>query len=291
LPYLFALLSVILLLPIVMFLNIGISKKGKLLIILIGLFIAVLGTFSQLTYPLWQVAISLLLLIAISTYFLTERFNTLLVDTKKTLMHHDEVEKLTILEDDEDEIVQTQTEGNYPEMIEMDDFVNYEGAITPLAEVDKNVHEELTAKVDQNEIEPFIPENNSLDQQEVIHLIEPDDSYERFDEVMIEIKEQENERDFEKEIDFEEIEILPSKIIIIDERNDNPHFEDEIEEIDPELLTRKVELEDEERLEFVDEIVPIQPTTSKNSVDITKNPEKDMKVKYLSEIEKLLEED
>ncbi|MGG1628954.1 hypothetical protein [Rossellomorea sp. NRS-1567] len=77
--YLFSLLALILLLPILYFIPIGISVKGKLLIAGIAFGLTLLGLVASTQYPIWMIGIMLMVLLGLSSYVIEQRFSGLLV--------------------------------------------------------------------------------------------------------------------------------------------------------------------------------------------------------------------
>lgn len=84
--YLFSLLALILLLPILYFIPIGISVKGKLLIAAIAFGLTLLGLVASTQYPIWMIGIMLVILLGLSSYMIEQRFSGLLVLSTGTEM-------------------------------------------------------------------------------------------------------------------------------------------------------------------------------------------------------------
>ncbi|WP_406686690.1 hypothetical protein [Rossellomorea vietnamensis] len=77
--YLFSLLALILLLPILYFIPIGISHGGKLLIAGVSFGLTLLGLVASAQYPMWLIGLMLLSLLAILSYVMEQRFSGILV--------------------------------------------------------------------------------------------------------------------------------------------------------------------------------------------------------------------
>ena len=77
--YLFSLLALILLLPILYFIPTGISHGGKLLIAGVSFGLTLLGLVASAQYPMWLIGLMLLALLAILSYVMEQRFSGLLV--------------------------------------------------------------------------------------------------------------------------------------------------------------------------------------------------------------------
>ena len=78
--YLLVLASLILLIPIIMYLPLGITFKGKFLIILGAIIVSLIGIYANMNFPLWQTAGMLLVLIISMTFFMGEKFEGLIFD-------------------------------------------------------------------------------------------------------------------------------------------------------------------------------------------------------------------
>ena len=89
-----SLISLILLVPIIYFLPIGFSKKGKWLLVLTALVAANIALIAKLSFPIWQAALFIFLLIAVSAYFIDKRFGSMVYDTNVHLENEDELEEL-----------------------------------------------------------------------------------------------------------------------------------------------------------------------------------------------------
>ncbi|MDZ5470801.1 hypothetical protein SM124_03450 (plasmid) [Bacillus sp. 31A1R] len=72
--FLISIAALVILVPIVYFLPLGLSKKGKITLIVTALFLANLGLLTRNQYPLWQVVLILLLLLSLITYVIDRRF-------------------------------------------------------------------------------------------------------------------------------------------------------------------------------------------------------------------------
>jgi hypothetical protein len=76
--YLFSLLALIFLLPILYFLPIGISKQGKFLIAGISFGLTLLGIAASNLYPIWAIGIMLMILLGLASYIIEQRYTGLL---------------------------------------------------------------------------------------------------------------------------------------------------------------------------------------------------------------------
>lgn len=70
--------SLMILIPIIYFLPIGFTNKGKGLLVLLAFIFANIGILAKSNFPLWQSALLLLLLITLTVYIVDKRFDQLL---------------------------------------------------------------------------------------------------------------------------------------------------------------------------------------------------------------------
>ena len=80
----------ILLLPILYFIPIGISEKGKLFIAGIAFGLTLLGLVASTQYSIWMIGIMLMVLLGLSSYVIEQRFSGLIVLTAGTEMDLEE---------------------------------------------------------------------------------------------------------------------------------------------------------------------------------------------------------
>ncbi len=78
--YLLVLASLILLIPIIMYLPLGMTSKGKMIIIFGAIIVALTGIYTNMNFPLWQTAGILLLIVLVMTFFMGEKFEGLIFD-------------------------------------------------------------------------------------------------------------------------------------------------------------------------------------------------------------------
>lgn len=78
-----SIVTLIILIPIVYFLPIGVTTKGKGILIVVAFIFAHIGLLSKQNYPLWQVALLLLLLSTLTVFIMDKRFGKHLYVDKK----------------------------------------------------------------------------------------------------------------------------------------------------------------------------------------------------------------
>lgn len=90
--------SLIVLVPIVYFLPLGLTNKGKGLVVAIAFFYANLGFLANTNLALWQTALIILLLTIVTVYILDKRFNRLIFSSSSS---KDKDVELTLEKEDE----------------------------------------------------------------------------------------------------------------------------------------------------------------------------------------------
>lgn len=94
-------ISLIILVPIIYFLPIGLTKKGKGILIAVAFIIANLGLLAKNSFPLWQAALILLLMVMLTVYILDKRLGNLLFSGVHTDEKSDREMSDLLLADDE----------------------------------------------------------------------------------------------------------------------------------------------------------------------------------------------
>ena len=90
---LLATLSLVILVPIIYFLPLGLSSKGKILVTFVSFFLAIIGLLAQLSFPLWQTSLVLLVLVLLSSIVIDSRLRKIIypLSEKKNVHSHDEI--------------------------------------------------------------------------------------------------------------------------------------------------------------------------------------------------------
>lgn len=70
---LFAVGSLLIVMVAILFLPLGLTKKGKLMIVMISFFMAMIGVASTVSFPLWESILMLTALLFFAAYFLNSR--------------------------------------------------------------------------------------------------------------------------------------------------------------------------------------------------------------------------
>ncbi|MDT9025327.1 hypothetical protein [Rossellomorea yichunensis] len=268
--YLFSLLALILLLPILYFIPIGISVKGKLLIAGIAFGLTLLGLVASTQYSIWMIGIMLMILLGLSSYMIEQRFSGLIVLTAGTEMDSGE-EPVQIVHDHkglkdhlhnkkdesqvEDTVDSTQVEVDMAP-IEMEDLYEIEVDVAE-EESENDTSIEQDEPLQASEIKEIIPtvetESIKVDDDESEWFIENANEYE--DIGKMNETEEENES---SDIVLSEIERLinePDETIEYEKEEMKEAFDDDSEAVEDleGLLASEDELEDALVDDFVED--------------------------------------
>jgi ABC-type multidrug transport system fused ATPase/permease subunit len=304
LSYIFALVAVLILLPIILFLKLGLSKKGKIIILSSSLLIAIIALLAQISYPLWQVVLICLLLVVVVTFLLNQRYETLMFETKINPKQTLFVQVSDVLQDlDEDQLFEEEYNQLKNSRLAKEKTVNSSETVDVL-NIDVENHEkevivepsEITDYPnEQMKITPVTLETkledemNEIDVNELFKMdeIEIKDTGEK---QLYELDEMDfKERDTKQLLELEEIEMIHDFAENNNTKGGNIEIEilNDLEEMDIDFL-EEIKLPDinkESQLTY-----EIESRTKKLDSNTKRNPQI-KKENYLSEIEKLLEED
>lgn len=290
--YLFSLLALILLLPILYFIPIGISVKGKLLIAGIAFGLTLLGLVASTQYSIWMIGIMLMILLGLSSYMIEQRFSGLMVLTAGTDTDLEE-ESVQIVHDHKglkdhlhNKKGETEAEEEKLELIE--DTVGSAQVKVEIAPIEMDDLNEIEVDVEENsEKDVFIGQDEPLQASEIKEIIPTvetesikvdDDESEWFIENVNEYEDigKMNETEEENEssdIVLSEIERLinePDETLENEKEEMKEAFDDDSEAIEDleGLLASKDELEDASVDDFVeDEKAEISEGTQGSIVD------------------------
>jgi hypothetical protein len=273
--FLFAFISIFLLLPLLWFMKLGISKKGKVIIICSSLIISLLVIVTQITYPIWQSALICLLLMAIIAYFLNNRFANIIFEMNDYRTEFDKVNLHFDFEEESDDRFNDWEEDEEKLLIE-----------NILEEVLDEKQDQIIENNLEEIIEEVVDENDTVDDSLLESLLEKELSEQKDQVDAIDL----TQLDID-ELILEEIEI-PKKEVK-NEEAPLVEFFNEIKELSPELFS-EINVEEEALIEYDDdEIIPIKEfeLSSKEEIESKSKKEEPINRKnYLSEIEKLLED-
>ncbi|MFD1781127.1 hypothetical protein ACFSFW_20945 [Fredinandcohnia salidurans] len=216
-----AIISLLIILPIIYFLPIGFTKKGKLLILFCAFIVFSIGIALKTVLSVWQTGLVLILLAVGASYLIGKRYgNQLFIHDENSAEFEDKVIKFEI-EDDIEEEIRSQVS------LEKDKVLPSEQKIvSPLTQaVDEERVEEIEP-IDNQKNDDFVMENIHVENEELqdeIHKNEMDANH-NFDELLKEIElELNNNNELQRtdemiEASEETIEVEP---IDIDEEDDD----------------------------------------------------------------------
>lgn len=249
--YLFSLLALILLLPILYFVPIGISKHGKLLIAGISFGLTLLGLVASSQYPMWAIAIMLMVLLGGASYMIDHRFSGMMVisagsepevyeeekyDGYQPQTSHPDIHNKQVLENSPDNDLLPDEE--VPEQIES---IDHQEELLEIAEDERPI----------DEIEPIKAPVEEMNDSETDTIPSPQDESEWFIE---------NAKEMTKEIEVIENEVFNEDLSEIESIIDDTDLQNEPE----------VELEEEEEDLFEEDISEVgdQPGLESDLVEM-----------------------
>ena len=185
--YILALFSLILVIPIMYLLPLGLSNRGKFIIIGIGFLISVIGIMSRSLFPIWQSALIMLLFLIIATYVIMKKWTSILFISAEE--SSDEIYEYV------DEPKNNERKSKQPE--EAAFLIQPEEEDLIVETPDLKVEEELP-KQDEMNIPEQTMARNDLDSIDIdLDLLEKVDSLEEIDEIEVVSVDERNEGNVE----------------------------------------------------------------------------------------------
>lgn len=266
-----AIISLLIILPIIYFLPIGFTKKGKLLILFCAFIVFSIGIVLKTVLSVWQTGLVLILLAIGTSYLIGKRYgNQLFIHDENSAEFEDKVIKFEI-EDDIEEEIRSQASPEKEKALPGDQKI-----VSPLThEVDEELVDEIepieNQKNDDSVMESIHVENEEL--QDEIHKNEMDANQD-FDELLKEIELELNHNNEVQRTDEmieaseETIEVEP---IDIDEEDDDllitaPSTLEEIQ-IDSLPVNIDEQHNEESSIEEIPLIEPSENNLEENEVD------------------------
>ncbi|MFS0822535.1 hypothetical protein [Bacillus sp. 1P02SD] len=165
--FVIALISLLLVLPIIYFLPLGFTRKGKLLILFCAFFVFVIGIAVKTVMSVWQIGLVLILLAIGFSYLISKKFGTqLFLHPENTSGVEDKVIKFEIEDEVEEEIrSQIKVEENKDPVVEL------EKVSPPIQEVEEEFVAEIQTTDNQNE-DDLALENVYVDTEELENTYE-----------------------------------------------------------------------------------------------------------------------
>lgn len=266
--YILALFSLILVIPILFLLPMGLSNRGKMIILGFGFIISLLGIMSRSLFPIWQSALIMLLFIIVTTYLMMKKGTNLLFSKQEeedmeapfTSLYEDSVmvEQKTVsvskLEEGEIEITELEpqvnslTESERKEELELESFD---------LDVDLELLEQ-TSPIQEDEL--LLKEKEEIEDS---HYLEPEKEIEDVDiSYMAEIEKLLEQESFSGEVEKNELKEQTPPLPIFDdlevavssEKDNQP----EDKHLNEELYLDVDELEELPMLDLKEEIPDIE---------------------------------
>ncbi|PAE21724.1 hypothetical protein CHH80_04690 [Bacillus sp. 7504-2] len=209
-------ISLIILVPIIYFLPLGLTNKGKGLLIIIAFIFANVGILAKGNFPIWQTALILLLLTVLTVYILDKRFHHLLF-LKKNEKHS---EPLLYNE----EFITYEEENKESEQPFLEQFEQHS---LSFVQEEEQASEERLLEIEQ--IEDLGEETNEADmiEKDVEEIVEPPFLTEKNDEIS-RIEKSTYMTEIEMLLESEELENFPNDaetIDIVDKNTFSPQSE------------------------------------------------------------------
>lgn len=258
-----AIISLLIILPIIYFLPIGFTKKGKLLILFCAFIVFSIGIALKTVLSVWQTGLVLILLAVGASYLIGKRYgNQLFIHDENSAEFEDKVIKFEI-EDDIEEEIRSQASPEKGKVLPSEQKI-----VSPLTqEVDDERVEEIEP-IDNQKNDDFVMENIHVENEELqdeIHNNEMDANH-NFDELLKEIELELNNNELQRtdemiEASEETIEIEP---IDIDEEDDDLLITtpSTLEEIQIDSLPVNIDEQHNEE-SSIEEIPLIEPSENK----------------------------
>ncbi|MCA1057870.1 hypothetical protein LCL96_02945 [Rossellomorea aquimaris] len=165
--YLFSLVALILLLPILYFVPIGISKQGKLLIAGLSFGLTLLGIVASSQYPIWAISIMLVVLLGLASYMIEQRFSGLMLVTAGAGSNMYEEQKIEVQEPQELDIHKERVSEDTPEVRDVTEEISEEEEMEQI-DLEEHVEENETEILESND-----PKEPLQDQDEILleHIV------------------------------------------------------------------------------------------------------------------------
>lgn len=114
--YIFALIAFLILLPIINYLPIGLTKQGKLMLVSISFLLAIIGLLASTLFSLWQTILIILLIVIVVTYLLYYRYGKVIFE-KNNVQNDQNIKKQIVFDIG---AVEYKKEKNLPDIMNRD---------------------------------------------------------------------------------------------------------------------------------------------------------------------------
>jgi len=278
--YILALLSLIIVVPVMYLLPLGLSNRGKFIIIGLALCVSAIGILSRELFPIWQSILIMLLFLIIASYFLMKNWSNVLFELPEEVAE-------SVIENVQETIEAKDRKATTNSVIEEEDIMTYVSDIKSEeflineenvtldktadsldVDLDLDVIEKLELTEQEEEIYPSVEEQEILDKElddeavEKSYLAEIEKMLEEDASPVIDLIEERKEDEIEIPFPIYE----ESEVAVSSEKNKQ---EEQLDELSLDVLT-EVDIEDEKILEQSDSkenIEELQDFSAKEMLD------------------------
>lgn len=215
--YILALLSLIIVVPVMYLLPLGLSNRGKFIIIGLALCVSAIGILSRELFPIWQSILIMLLFLIIASYFLMKNWSNALFELPEEVAE-------SVIENVQETIEVKDSKATTNSVIQEEDIITYVSDIKPEEILINEENVTLDKTVDSLDVELDLDVIEKLELTEQEEAIYP--SVEEEEILVQELDDEAVEKSYLAEIEKMLDEDASPVIDLIEERK-----EDEIEEI------------------------------------------------------------
>ncbi|MFS0659753.1 hypothetical protein AB1L07_13050 [Niallia alba] len=275
--YILALLSLVIVVPVMYLLPLGLSNRGKFITIGLALCVSAIGILSRELFPIWQSILIMLLFLIIASYFLMKNWSNVLFELSEEVAESviENVQETIEVKDskattnsviEEEDIITYVSNINSEEILINEENVTLDKTVDSLdVELDLDVIEKLELTEQEEAIYPSVEEQEILDKElddeavEKSYLAEIEKMLDEDASPVIDLIEERKEDEIE-EIPFPIYE--ESEVAVSSEKNEQ---EQHLDDLSLDVLA-EVDIEDEKILEQ-ENIEELQDFSAKEMLD------------------------
>lgn len=275
--YILALLSLVIVVPVMYLLPLGLSNRGKFITIGLALCVSAIGILSRELFPIWQSILIMLLFLIIASYFLMKNWSKVLFELSEEVAESviENVQETIEVKDskattnsviEEEDIITYVSNINSEEILINEENVTLDKTVDSLdVELDLDVIEKLELTEQEEAIYPSVEEQEILDKElddeavEKSYLAEIEKMLDEDASPVIDLIEERKEDEIE-EIPFPIYE--ESEVAVSSEKNEQ---EQHLDDLSLDVLA-EVDIEDEKILEQ-ENIEELQDFSAKEMLD------------------------
>lgn len=258
--YILALLSLVIVVPVMYLLPLGLSNRGKFITIGLALCVSAIGILSRELFPIWQSILIMLLFLIIASYFLMKNWSNVLFELSEEVAESvtENVQETIEVKDskattnsviEEEDIITYVSNINSEEILINEENVTLDKTVDSLdVELDLDVIEKLELTEQEEAIYPSVEEQEILDKElddeavEKSYLAEIEKMLDEDASPVIDLIEERKEDEIE-EIPFPIY--VESEVAVSSEKNEQ---EQQLDDLSLDVLA-EVDIEDEKILE------------------------------------------